>query len=91
MGEIESLETILLSKWDGNNEDDAGSLWVGGGNSSGLEMSLQGFSLKQLPSPTFSHFELNISGGAWVFAAECGRAVCSNTFVHCYMKASIKK
>lgn len=38
MREIESLETFRLSKWDGNNEDDAGSLWVGGGKGGGLEM-----------------------------------------------------
>ena len=30
MREIESQETFTLSKRDGNNEDGAGSLWVGG-------------------------------------------------------------
>lgn len=38
MREIEFLETFIFFKWDGNNEDGVGSLWVGGGNSYGLEM-----------------------------------------------------
>lgn len=55
MREIESQETFTLSKWDGNNEDGVGSLWVGGGNSVGLEMSFQGFSLKQHPLAHSQH------------------------------------
>lgn len=61
MREIESLETFTLSKWDGNNEDGAGSLWVGAGNSRGLEMSSEEFSLKHHPSP--SQLELAYSVG----------------------------
>lgn len=61
MREIESLETFTLSKWDGNNEDGAGSLWVGGGKSCGVEMGFQGVSLKQHPSPIPSHLELSFS------------------------------
>lgn len=72
MREIESLETFPRSKWDGNNED-AGSLWGGGGNGSGLEMWwFQGFSVKQHPSPTPSRLELSIFCRVWVFAGEGG-------------------
>jgi hypothetical protein len=44
MREIESQEAFTLSKWDGNNEDGAGSAQTGGGARSGLEMQFRGFS-----------------------------------------------
>lgn len=74
MREIESLETFTLSKWNGNNEDGAGSLWGGGGNSSEVEMGFQGFSLKQHASPIPSHLKLSIFCWAWVFAGEGGES-----------------
>lgn len=72
MREIESLETFTLSKWNGNNEDGAGSLWGGGVSSSVVEVGFQGFSLKQHAFPTPSHLELSIFCRAWVFAGEGG-------------------
>lgn len=70
MREIESLETFTLSKWDGNNEDGAGSLRVGGGKRSGLAMGFQGFSLKRHRSPAPSHLVLSIFCRSWVLAGQ---------------------
>lgn len=80
MREIESLETFTLSKWNGNNEDGAGSLWGGGGSSSEVEMGFQGFSLKQQASPMPSHPNLSIFCWAWVYAGEGGESLMEHIY-----------
>ena len=79
MREIESQETFTLSKRDGNNEDGAGSLWVGEGTALHWKRNFKGFIENNTPCPLPATWNSTSSAEPESFLGKMGESLILHT------------